>query len=311
MPRASRPPSRGYCSSSLTTYCWFAPHVHRMCTARTPHVHRVCTACTPHVHRTCALQEILCQLGVADLLGAASSCSVLRRACAARGCDGAWHRLCAAAWPRLSVALHTASTELAKRGATSTATIATAATISNPTTPTSPAAPAAPATLARRTATLPLPLDWHVLLRERRRLSDRWERGRYSLSLAITLPLILPLTVTLTLTRWERGHYTLSTLNGHKGPVYGVRLRGDLLASSSEDGSIKLWNLSLGTVTHTLGIRSACAHTACAHTAHGTRHTAHGTRHALGTRSARTRHAHGTHSACRSAWTRRACTHCR
>jgi len=64
-----------------------------------------------------------------------------------------------------------------------------------------------------------------------------------------TLTLTSTLTLTLTLTRWERGRYTLSTLGGHKGPVYGVRLRGDLLASSSEDGSIKLWNLSLGTVT--------------------------------------------------------------
>ena len=197
--------------------------------------------CTYHA---CAPQEILCQLGVADLLGAASSCRVLRRTCAARGCDGAWHRLCAAAWPRLSVELHTASTELAKRGA-ATATIGT------------------PATPSRRTAPLPLPLDWHVLLRERRRLSDRWERGRHSLSLTPTLTLTLTSTSTptptltltlnphpkLTLKRWERGRYTLSTLGGHKGPVYGVRLRGDLLASSSEDGSIKLWNLSLGTVT--------------------------------------------------------------
>ena len=209
--------------------------------------------CTYHA---CAPQEILCQLGVADLLGAASSCRVLRRACAARGCDGAWHRLCAVAWPRLSVELHTASTELAKRGATSaaTATTATTATIG---------ATANAATSSRRTAPLPLPLDWHVLLRERRRLSDRWERSRHSLSPTLTLTLTLTLTSTptptliltlnphpkLTLKRWERGRYTLSTLGGHKGPVYGVRLRGDLLASSSEDGSIKLWNLSLGTVT--------------------------------------------------------------
>ena len=132
-------------------------------------------ACAPQeiLCHACAPQEILCQLGVADLLGAASSCRALRRACAARGCDGAWHRLCAAAWPRLSVELHTASTELAKRGATAT-TIATIATIG---------ATANAATPSRRTAPLPLPLDWHVLLRERRRLSDRWERGRHSLSL--------------------------------------------------------------------------------------------------------------------------------
>ena len=145
--------------------------------------------CHVHVACACALQEILCQLGVADLLGAASSCRVLHRACAARGCDGAWHRLCTVAWPRLSVALHTASTELAKRGATTAttattgtaATIGTAATATTPATATTaatdttPATPAATATIARCTAPLPLPLDWHVLLRERRRLSDRWE----------------------------------------------------------------------------------------------------------------------------------------
>ena len=50
----------------------------------------------------------------------------------------------------------------------------------------------------------------------------------------------LVLSRALTLRRWERGHCTLSTLSAHKGPVYGVRLRGELLASSSEDGSIKL-----------------------------------------------------------------------
>ena len=137
----------------------------------------------------CALQEILCQLGVADLLGAASSCRVLRRACAARGCDGAWHRLCAAAWPRLSVELHTASTELAKQGATS-ATMAAAATPAATTTIGTPATP------SRRTAPLPLPLDWHVLLRERRRLSDRWERGCYSLSPTLTLTLTITSTPT-------------------------------------------------------------------------------------------------------------------
>ena len=109
---------------------------------------------------------------MADLLSAASSCRALHRACAARGCDGAWHRLCAAAWPSLSVALHTASTALARRGAT-------AATITAAATPTTPAAPAAPATTAppRPAAPLPLPLDWHVLLRERRRLADRWAQG--------------------------------------------------------------------------------------------------------------------------------------
>ena len=145
--------------------------------------------CHVHVACACALQEILCQLGVADLLGAASSCRVLHRACAARGCDGAWHRLCTVAWPRLSVALHTASTELAKRGATTAttattgtaATIGTAATATTPATATTaatattPATPAATATIARCPAPLPLPLDWHVLLRERRRLSHRWE----------------------------------------------------------------------------------------------------------------------------------------
>ena len=184
----------------------------------------MCTACALHARCIYAPQEILCQLDVVDLLGAASSCRALRRASAARGCDGAWHRLCAAAWPRLSVALHAASTELAKRGAPATAA-------------------------ARRAASLPLPLDWHVLLRERRRLSQRWERG----------------------------HYCLSTLGGHRGPVYGVRLRGDLLASSSEDGSIKLWNLSLGTVTHTHGTRTAHA------------------RHTHGTRTAFALHAHSMH----------------
>ena len=68
--------------------------------------------------------------------------------------------------------------------------------------------------------------------------------------------LTLVLSRTLTLSRWERGHCTLSTLSAHKGPVYGVRLRGDLLASSSEDGSIKLWDLSHGTVMPH-GVRSA------------------------------------------------------
>ena len=60
--------------------------------------------------------------------------------------------------------------------------------------------------------------------------------------------LTLVLSPTLTLARWERGQCTLSTLSAHHGPVYGVRLRGDRLASSSEDGSIKLWDLSHGTV---------------------------------------------------------------
>jgi hypothetical protein len=181
-----------------------APHVHGMCMCMAcacamcmlhVHVHVPCACCMcmcmchVHVACACALQEILCQLGVADLLGAASSCRVLHRACAARGCDGAWHRLCTVAWPRLSVALHTASTELAKRGATTAttattgtaATIGTAATATTPATATTaatattPATPAATATIARCTAPLPLPLDWHVLLRERRRLSHRWE----------------------------------------------------------------------------------------------------------------------------------------
>ena len=68
--------------------------------------------------------------------------------------------------------------------------------------------------------------------------------------------LTLVLSRTLTLRRWERGHCTLSTLSAHKGPVYGVRLRGELLASSSEDGSVKLWDLSHRTVTPH-GVRSA------------------------------------------------------
>eukprot|EP00908_Phaeocystis_cordata_P017548 Transcript_28903.p1 GENE.Transcript_28903~~Transcript_28903.p1 ORF type:complete len:671 (-),score=175.50 Transcript_28903:189-2201(-) len=143
------------------------------------------------------LLEVLCHLDVPDLLAAAQAGRALRRIAAARGGDSTWHRLCVARWPQASDALHRRSLELAKRAG-------------------------APA--AARGAAPPLPLDWHVLLRERRRLAGRWDKGQHA----------------------------LSTLLEHKGPVYGVRLRGDQLASSSEDGTVKMWNLATGAVTHTL-----------------------------------------------------------
>ena len=38
----------------------------------------------------------------------------------------------------------------------------------------------------------------------------------------------------------------LRSLNGHRGPVNAVQLRGDLVISASGDGVAKLWNLTLG-----------------------------------------------------------------
>jgi hypothetical protein len=180
------------------------------------------------------LLEVLCHLDVPDLLAAAQAGRALRRIAAARGGDSTWHRLCVARWPQASDALHRRSLELAKRAG-------------------------APA--AARGAAPPLPLDWHVLLRERRRLAGRWDKGQYALSPPTALPLLaatltlattLTLAAPLTLAPRPLRRHALSTLLEHKGPVYGVRLRGDQLASSSEDGTVKMWNLATGAVTHTL-----------------------------------------------------------
>ena len=53
-----------------------------------------------------------------------------------------------------------------------------------------------------------------------------------------------------------------SPFNAHAGPVYGVRLAGDRLLTSSEDMTLGVWNLALGELTcrcegHSLGILGA------------------------------------------------------
>mmetsp|Transcript_10380 Transcript_10380/g.26118 ORF Transcript_10380/g.26118 Transcript_10380/m.26118 type:complete len:392 (+) Transcript_10380:80-1255(+) len=67
--------------------------------------------------------------------------------------------------------------------------------------------------------------DWRVLFRERTLHARHWEKGT-------------PVNVT--------------HLGVHSGPVYGVSMRGDLLASSSEDGQVCLYDLATSRVVHSL-----------------------------------------------------------
>ena len=53
---------------------------------------------------------------------------------------------------------------------------------------------------------------------------------------------------------WVPGGWPLATLQGHSGVVWGVALSGDgrLLASGSQDGTVKLWEAPRGRLRATL-----------------------------------------------------------
>ena len=160
--------------------------------------------------------EVLCQVaerhGLAALLPALRSCRAFRRAAADRGCEGVWHRLCTARWPKLSE-------ELKRESLAAVRAIGAAAAAQQPPPPAAGASADAPALVG---------LDWAVLLRERRQHEAAWAEGRAALS-------------------W---------LCEHRGPVYGLRMVGGMVGehavSSSEDGTLKVWDLARGAVTKTL-----------------------------------------------------------
>jgi F-box/WD-40 domain protein MET30 len=61
-------------------------------------------------------------------------------------------------------------------------------------------------------------------------------------------------------TNWKYGRYQLKTLKGHENGVMCLQLQGNILASGSYDGTIKIWDLETGKclrtlVGHTSGIR--------------------------------------------------------
>lgn len=157
------------------------------------------------------LLEVACQLELRDLLSCAASCQALHRATAARGCGSPWYRLCGAMWPCVSDRLERYSNDLVRRGGGGTAAVDGGGS-------------------GGGGCSTTLPLDWHVLLRERRRLATRWERGQH------------------TITTLSDSHHA----ERHRGPVYGVRMRDDLMVTSSEDATIKVWSLASNSVTHTL-----------------------------------------------------------
>jgi archaellum component FlaC len=51
---------------------------------------------------------------------------------------------------------------------------------------------------------------------------------------------------------WDASIRELWSLTGHKGPITGVSVSGAVAATSSEDGTVKLWNLKTGETIRTL-----------------------------------------------------------
>ena len=164
------------------------------------------------------LTMILCHLtSEADLAAAACACHPLRRAVASPSAQSCWHALCMQRWPSLSSELHTREEGLRNEASNAMRSMLGETELEDRT----------------------LALDWHVLLRERERHKKAWESGRATYSAICT-----------------GNSATLGTNGGsamaqHHGPVYGCMMVGDTLLTSSEDATLKVWDLATNTPTLT------------------------------------------------------------
>ena len=74
-----------------------------------------------------------------------------------------------------------------------------------------------------------------------------WQHRAGVLDVCFDMDYIVSCSKDTTICLWDRSSgVLLRVLDGHRGPVNAVQLRGDLVVSASGDGVAKLWNISSG-----------------------------------------------------------------
>lgn len=168
------------------------------------------------------LAALLCELdSAADLGATASVCRALRVAAAAHWSGGGWHSLCVRHWSEMARSVE--GREAIRQEECGAAARAIVGTSSMQASHAEEAEGDGHMSFLDRRFVLGV--DWRTLFRERAELSQRWDSGRAHFSIL-------------------GEHRGPPPYHSHPSPVYGLRMRGDFLLSSSEDATLGVWDMA-------------------------------------------------------------------